>query len=67
VSAVVAHWSTQAGVISVDGNPLATVSDTQVADAVLGNAGYELIGEWMPTNLGSCRLVVLRKVASDGS
>ena len=63
-----AHYDFQRRTVRVDGDPLATAPNSESADAILTDAGYELIGDWLPANLGLARLVAKRaQVTADGS
>ena len=62
-----AHYDLRARMVRVDGRPLTTASSSEVADEILTNAGYELIGDWLLANLGFARLVAkCAEVVADG-
>jgi hypothetical protein len=62
-----AHYDFRRRTVSVDGQSLATAPSSEIADAILTNAGYELIGDWLSANLGFARLVAKRaEVVADG-
>lgn len=64
---IAAHYDFRKRMISVDGRPLTAAPSSEIADAILTNAGYELIGDWLSANLGFVRLVTKRaEVATDG-
>lgn len=62
-----AHYDQRRRIVSVDGRPLASAPSSEIADVILTNAGYELIGDWLSANLGLARLVAKRaEVTADG-
>lgn len=62
-----AHYDIRTRLVRVDGQPLTTALNSETADAILTDAGYWLIGDWLSANLGFARLVAKRAaVAADG-
>jgi hypothetical protein len=55
-----AHYEVRTRLVRVDGQPLATAPSSEIADEILTNAGYVLVGDWLSANLGLARLVTRR-------
>jgi hypothetical protein len=55
-----AHYELRARLIRVDGRPLTTAPNSEIADMILTDAGYTLVGDWLSANLGFTRLVTKR-------
>lgn len=53
-----AHYRRDARALSINGRALVVAPNREAADAWLTKSGYELVGSWVPANLGWTRLVV---------